>query len=377
MKTTATLLIIALGSAALSSCHHKKAATEAEDPQAVAVAEIVTDSVTIYKDYPGTLQANRTVAVVCRTNGTLSQPLYQGGDLVKQGQLLFTIDSSTAHDDVLQAEAALATARSENAYAEEHYAAVSRALESGAVSKMEVSQAKSARDQSVAAIKNAQAALASARTRLGYCRITAPLSGHITTNQISGGSYISGEAEPVTLATIYEDNVLIAHFAIEDDAFQEMFLNKHNPVGVDMSKIPLQFADSLLHSYTADLSYLAPNVDPSTGTMNIEAKIKNTYNELKAGMYLTLHMPYKREPHAMLVRDASVGSDQLGNYIYVVNDSNRVVYTPIKTGDVVADTMRVVLSGVKPGTRYVTSALLKVRDGMTVKPVSTAPTPKK
>ena len=82
-------------------------------------------------------------------------------------------------------------------------------------------------------------------------------------------------------------------------------------------------------------------------------------------------MPYRVEPHAVLVRDASLGTDQLGRYLYVVNDSDRVVYTPVKTGDLVADTMRVVVSGVKPGERYVTSALLKVRDGMTVRPLAT------
>ncbi len=71
----------------------------------------------------------------------------------------------------------------------------------------------------------------------------------------------------------------------------------------------------------------------------------------------------------MLVRDASISTDQLGSYIYVVNDSNRVVYTPVKTGDLVNDSMRVVLSGVSPDANYVTDAMLKVRAGMEVKPV--------
>ena len=83
-------------------------------------------------------------------------------------------------------------------------------------------------------------------------------------------------------------------------------------------------------------------------------------------MYCTVHMPYKVDPAAMLVRDASIGTDQLGKYVYVVNDSGKVVYTPVKTGDLVADTMRLVTEGLRPGDRYVTSALLKVRDGMKV-----------
>ena len=66
-----------------------------------------------------------------------------------------------------------------------------------------------------------------------------------------------------------------------------------------------------------------------------------------------------------------IGTDQLGKYVYVVNDSDKVVYTPIQTGELYHDTLRIVSSGLKPTDRYVTQALMKVRDGMTVKPVIT------
>lgn len=85
-------------------------------------------------------------------------------------------------------------------------------------------------------------------------------------------------------------------------------------------------------------------------------------------MYVTVRLPYKVDPRAMLVRDASLETDQLGRYLYVVNDSDRVVYTPVKAGDMVNDSMRVIESGISPGDRYVTSAMLKMRDGITVKP---------
>lgn len=370
MKLLRYSIIIAAALSA-AACHKSDAGRGQSEAPSIAVSAVITDSVTIYKDYPGTLTADNTVDVVCIVDGTLSRPHYTGGEHVTAGQVLFTISSQTIRDAVSQAEASLATARSQNEYAEAHYQAVSRALESNAVSKMEVSQALSARDQSRAAVKNAEAALSAARVRLNDCTITAPISGHITNNILSGGMYVTGEVSPVKLATIYDDDVLLANFAIEDASFQEMFLDPGRRLPADYSRIPLQFSDTLPHSYTADLSYLAPNIDPSTGTMHLQAKIKNPYGELKTGMYLTIHMPYRVEPHAVLVRDASLGTDQLGRYLYVVNDSDRVVYTPVKTGDLVADTMRVVTSGVKPGERYVTSALLKVRDGMTVRPVAT------
>ncbi len=53
----------------------------------------------------------------------------------------------------------------------------------------------------------------------------------------------------------------------------------------------------------------------------------------------------------------------------MVNDSDKVVYTPVTAGALVNDSMRVISKGIAPGQKYVTKAMLKVRDGMEVKPI--------
>jgi len=79
-------------------------------------------------------------------------------------------------------------------------------------------------------------------------------------------------------------------------------------------------------------------------------------------------LPYAVEPRALLIKDAAIASNQLGKYVYVVDDQDKVVYTPIEIGDLVNDTMRIVTKGLDEKSRYVTKAILKVRDGMTVNP---------
>ncbi len=151
-----------------------------------------------------------------------------------------------------------------------------------------------------------------------------------------------------------------------------MLENTNNRDKINYNAIPINFSEKLPHDYTGALNYMAPNVNATTGTIELQAKVDNTYNELKPGMYCTIRLPYKLDPQAMIINDASISTDQLGKYVYVVNDSNKVVYTPIKVGDLVqGDTMRVVTEGLKPTDRYVTSAMLKVRNGMTVKPFTT------
>ena len=86
-------------------------------------------------------------------------------------------------------------------------------------------------------------------------------------------------------------------------------------------------------------------------------------------MYATVMLPYALDPKAILIKDAAISTGQLGKYVYVVNDSNKVVYTPIKVGELYQDTLRIVSEGLSPADRYVTKAMLKVRDGMEVKPV--------
>ena len=81
-------------------------------------------------------------------------------------------------------------------------------------------------------------------------------------------------------------------------------------------------------------------------------------------------MPYAEVKDAILINNGSIGSDQLGKYVYVVNDSNIVNYRHITTGELFGDTLRLVTSGLKPNEKYVTTALLKVKNGMKVKPVT-------
>ncbi len=122
-------------------------------------------------------------------------------------------------------------------------------------------------------------------------------------------------------------------------------------------------------TYMAQLDYLAPSVELSTGTLTMRAIVPNPKHRLTSGLYVTIAVPYSYQSTAMLVDDAAIGVDQSGRYLYLVSDSNRVVYRHIQVGEVVQDTLRVVTSGVAPTDRYVTKALLKVRPNMQVHPV--------
>lgn len=371
MKASRIMIILATGIVLFNiiSCknrHNKH--IEDEENTIVNVTTPLIDSIVLYKTYPGIISASSSAVVVGKVNGELLTQNYESGSFVNKGQVLFTIESSTYRDAVKQASASLATAKSELEYAASNYAALKEALESDAVSQIEVIQAKSEMEQAEAAVKNAEAALSHADTRLSYCTIKAPLSGYATSAIPKLGEYISGEDSPVEFCTIYNNTEMTAEFNIEDSQYQKMAGINDKYTKALYQNIPIKFTNSLPHSYSANLVYESPSIDSSTGTLLLKGKIKNIDNELRDGMYVTVDLPYGVNPRAILVKDASIGTDQLGKYVYVVNDSDRVVYTPIKVGDLYQDSLRVVNEGLKPEDRYVTEALLSVRNGMKVNP---------
>lgn len=345
----------------------KKEATAPEEPMTVDVARAEVDSVMLRKSFPGYLSANKEAQLVARIDGVLLSQHYKPGEPVRKGTVLFTIDGTTYRNQVEQARASLENARASHEYYSKQYAAMQLALQSDAVSEMEVLEAKSNLEGAAAQIRNYEAALETATTTLGYCTVRAPFDGRVTVSNFDPGNYLSGAASPVTLATIYDDSTVYAYIQVDNDTYADIVRNASE--GLDLGAIPLSFNEELPHTYTASLDYMAPDVDQTTGTLTLRGVVNNPYGELRSGMFVSMDMPYAHLDRAVLIEDAAIGTDQLGKYVYVVNDSNQVVYTPIVVGEVVGGTKRVITSGLEPGTRYVTKALLKVRTGEKVNPV--------
>lgn len=367
MKTYLFPVIIFVAVAS-TSCHKKEAVTT-EGPQRVNVATPLVEDILLSNQYPGYLTANASVEVMATVSGHVISKNFEKGTLVQKGQTLLRIDPVPYRDLVQQAEAAVATAISTRDYALEHYNAVKKAAESDAVSKMEVIQAESAYKEAEASIKNARAALETARRNLAFCTVTAPITGVVADSPFNIGDYINGGGAPVQVTTIYDNTSMSAQFAIEDGRYLDIINAKGRSDSLDFKHVPVTFDEPLPHKYFGYIEYVAPSLDKSTGTLKLSCRLQNPYNELREGMYVKVDLPYARQKGAILVNDASIGSDQRGKYLYIVNDSNKVVYTPVTVGPLYRDSLRVINQGIQPGQRYVTQAMLKVRDGMAVKPI--------
>lgn len=365
------LMYIFLMLSVLTGCKEKKdtGAMKGMPTLAISVAKPIVKDITLTKDYPGYLTTEKTVNLVARVNGTLQAVSYTPGGRVKKGQLLFVIEPTLYNDKVAQAEAELKTAQAQLEYARNNYSRMKEAVKSDAVSQIQVLQSESSVTEGVAAVRNAEAALSTARTNLGYCYVRAPFDGTISKSTVDVGSYVGGSLQPVTLATIYKDDQMYAYFNVADNQWLEMSMNNQQPTKDLPKKIMVQLGKEGTESYPATLDYLSPNVDLNTGTLMVRANFDNPQGVLKSGLYVSITLPYGEADHAILVKEASIGTDQLGKFLYAVNDSDIVHYRHIEIGQLINDTLRQVLGGLSPQERYVTEALMKVRDGMKIKPI--------
>ena len=352
---------------AITACHKENRTSENMVSLPVEVATPIEKDIRLTREYPGYLDADATISIVGRVNGTIVKRNFTEGGRVKKGDLLFVIEPTLYENSVTQAQAALQTAKAELEYARSNYERMKVAINSNAVSQIELLQAKSRVESGEAAVDNAVAALSSARTKLGYCYVKAPENGVVGLRNYSVGAYVSGEMNPVELCKLYKDDIMYAYFDISDVQWLKKIERGVN--SIDQSSVTFTMGGGKQFTWDAKIDYLAPDVNLSTGTLRVRAELDNSNGFLKPGSYINVVLPYDDIKDALLINDASIGTDQLGKFIYVVTPANRVEYRRIETGEVVDDTLRLVTGGLAPNERYVTKALLKVRNGMPVTPV--------
>lgn len=354
------LAAIMISSAACTNGN--RSAAEGSETDSIDVALPQVRDVTLSKSYPGYLSAAAKVEVVARVGGRLTSAPYTAGP-VKKGELLFTIDATPYRNAVDKAKAALQSAQSQLEYARSHYQALQKAYEADAVSGMEVEQARSAVQQYEASVQTAAAALSDANLQLGYCTIRAPFDGRVATRNVDPGTIVNVDQQ---LTTIFDEEHFNVNFEIDDD--QYLTLLNEGGGQIQAAEMPVTFSEPMPHDYVATLSYISPDVQTSTGTFSLQGRLENPYDELRAGMYVTIDLPYAKVDSAIVVPASAISTDQRGDYLYTVGAGNIVEYTPVEATYSIGDSLKVITKGLQPDRAFVTKALLKVRPGQKITP---------
>jgi RND family efflux transporter MFP subunit len=359
--------------AAISGCQ-KHAAPPSDLPE-VVTAPVVTRPITEWDEYTGRFEAVDSVEVRPRASGYIDEVKFREGQFVTKDQVLVVIDPRPYQADLDRARAGLDLARSQYELANLEALRAQKLKDSGAVSREELDQRLSLRNQQQANIAAAAAALDSAQLLLSFTQVRAPVDGRVGRAEVTRGNLVTGGNSGGTLLTtivsvdpIYvyfdgDENAYLKYNALARAGQRSSSRDVRNPVHVGL-------ADEAGFPHTGYVDFVDNQLDRRTGTIRARAVLDNKAGLFTPGLFARVQLLGSGEHEAVLVEDRAIGTDQNHRYVLALGADSKLEYRAVQLGPVI-DGLRVVRNGLNTGDVIVVSGLQRVRPGMQVKPKPT------
>jgi membrane fusion protein, multidrug efflux system len=353
----------------LAGCGEKNAYVPPPPPK-VVVAQPLQQDVPLYAELTGNTKAFNEVKLEARVQGFLEQIKYVDGAAVKKGDLLFVIQQSTYQAQLDQAKATLEANKASQANAQVEYSRQSTLGQQQFASQSRVDDAKTKLAETSAAVLGAQANLEVANINLGYTEVTAPFDGIASRHLVSVGALV-GYAGPTELASVVQIDPIYVYFEVSETVVQRVkeALSRLGKTMRDVHDVPVEIGLQIEEGYPHKgvIDYIAPQIDASTGTLQVRGIFENKDAALLPGMFARVRVPIRRPAPALLVPDTAIGTSQLGRYVLVVNKDNVVEQRTVTIGQVDKG-LRVIESGLKPDDLVVIDGIQRAIPGNKVDP---------
>ena len=354
----------------ITGCEEKNKYVPPPPPE-VTVAQPVREKVTGYLEFTGNTQAIKTVQLTARVQGYLEKVLFQDGDLVKQGQLLFLIEQSQYQARLQQAEAQVLQVKAQLAHAETELVRFSGLLQQNAAAQTDVDNWRFQRDSAKASLLAAQANRDLAGLELSYTRVTAPFDGRIDRRLRDPGNLV-GAGENTVLAEINQIDPIYVYFTInEAELLRRIRATGISPGEAEKLNIPvyLGLANEEGYPHLGTLDFAGISISPTTGTLLLRGIFANGDGKILPGLFARVRVrKINSEGMAVLVPETALGYDQQGAYVLVVNGQNEVERRGVKTGTQTGE-RRVVEEGLQGDEWVVVTGLLRAIPGAKVTPL--------
>src|SRR5262245_27974990 len=364
-----TLLAAIVGLFGLGACGQQNTFIP-PPPSNVGVAQPLQQEVPLYVELTGNTKAFNEVKLEARVQGFLEQQKYVDGARVKKGDLLFVIQQNTYQAQLEQAKATLDSNNASQANAQVEYSRQATLGQQQFDSQARIDDAKTKLAEANANVLSAQANLDIATINLGYTEVTAPFDGIATRHLVSVGALV-GYAGPTELASVVQIAPIYVYFEVSEtvvlqvkEAMAKQGRNLREVKDVPV-EIGLQIEEGYPHKGVID--YIAPQIDASTGTLQVRGIFENKDFALLPGMFARVRVPISRPAPALLVPDTAIGTNQIGRYVLVVNKDNKVEQRTVTIGQV-DNQLRVIESGLKPDDWVVIDGIQRAIPGGTVEP---------
>jgi len=369
----ASIAVIAL----LTACGDKKDAAApgagAKMPQPeVGVITTKVEKIALETELPARAEAVRVAQVRARVNGVVLKRLFEEGSEVKQGQSLFQIDPEPYQAQLNSAQAELGKAQANLAQQQAQADRYKPLVAANAVSKQEYVNVVAAQKQGEADVANAKAQVRIAQINSGYASVQAPISGRIGRALVTEGALVSA-SEATQLALIQQTSSMYLNITQSAADLQKLRKN----AGSKTSAIPVTILldDGTEYGRKGTLLFSDMTVDPTTGQVNLRAKVDNPDNQILPGQYVRVRLSQAELPAGILVPQQAVTRSNQGDTLSIVSADGKITPRTVTIGSQKGSNW-VVLSGLKEGENVMVDGFQKLQmlpPGTPVKPVQWTP----
>lgn len=285
-------------------------------PVTVRTTNAARKAMPVVIDAVGSVESEHSVAVRTQINGTLTSVNFKEGDYVRQGQVLFTIDSRPMQASVAQTQAAVMRDKAQLEQARAQEARLRPLAEKEYISRQEYDVAATQTKALEATVAANSAVVEAARTQLSYAQLTAPISGRTGGLTVKAGNLLFAAAASAPLVTINSTKPIMVAMSVPQRSLDDI----RSVLGKRELKVEISPSGGGAQIATGTLVFVDNAVNPTTGTILVKARVKNENEELWPGQFIAGRIILRVEDDAVTVPESAVQPGQEGPFVYVVKD---------------------------------------------------------
>ena len=305
----------------------------------------------ITKSYATVIKPFAQVPIVARIQGTLESKHFSEGELIKKGQLLYTIDKATYEAKLIYAQSSYQKAKTLVVKTQKDFERAKTLLASHSLSQQAYDGYEFAYEDAKAGLKSSEANLKMAQIEYDYTKVYAPINGFVGIESYDLGDLVGGNGS-APLATITNTNVVYAEFSLpvaDLKLYQKQLKN-------NTLKVVLQGAQKAYGGGIID--YIAPNVDPQTDTVLVRALFYNKAHEILAGEFAKIELQGIAIGKGKIIPENALLKTPKGTFVYLAKDGIATL-APVNVG--IVTSQGVVVEGVQAGDQVIVSNIAKLR----------------
>jgi RND family efflux transporter MFP subunit len=349
----------------ISSCNDKKNSDSKQSIQKtkVEVYVIKDEFPPIWIDFPAKTKASKRVNVSARVDGVLKEKYFKAGSVVKEGDLLYTIEDDKYK---VMLEKAEANKRRDTASLKLIKSSLKRykpLVRKSFATKEKLDQLQSKEEELEAIIKSDMAAIKQSKLNLSYTKVRASINGTIGKSLIDIGSLVGSNAQNSVLATIIQSDPLHVEFSASSDYV--FLINKYKSQANPKVEVFIPSREDM-GSHTGYLDFIDNQTNSSTDTVSMRATIDNKDKFLLAGTFVKIKIFISDSLPVYVLSPNNTMENQLGLYVYVVDEQGKLQIKQIRASSFSSNMLDIDKKTLNAGDKVVVSSTLKLREGMVV-----------